>query len=337
MSIKLVFYLKYVCLFLGILLFASCQNDQGSIMTVKGPISVSKMGITLEHEHLLVDFIGADNTGAHRWDKKAVAERALPFLQQLKEAGCQTFFDCTPAYLGRDPELLQMLAGETGLHIVTNTGLYGARDNLYIPKKAFDQSAEELAAEWTAEFRNGIGGTGVKPGFVKISVDPDETLSPMHDKLIRAAAITHLETGLAILSHTGPDQPAFNQLTVLEEMGVSPDAFIWTHAQGGTKAGWIKAAKMGAWVSLDNINSENFEQHAKHLRELKAAGVLNRILISHDSGWYSVGEPDGGDFNGYTAIFNYLVPALQKAGFSNRDVELLLVKNPAQAFALERY
>jgi len=192
------------------------------------------MGTTLSHEHILVDFIGADSTGYHRWDKQAVIGQALPFLDELQTHGCKTFMECTPAYLGRDPELMKILARKTGLDILTNTGFYGAGKNKYIPSRAFQMSPEELAAEWTAEFREGIEGTGIRPGFIKISVDRNDSLIPMHEKLIRAAALAHLETGLVIMSHTGPDKPAFDQLGILEQYGVSPEAFIWTHAQAVT-------------------------------------------------------------------------------------------------------
>ena len=34
--------------------------EAGKIMTVAGPIDVSELGKTLAHEHVLVDFIGAE-------------------------------------------------------------------------------------------------------------------------------------------------------------------------------------------------------------------------------------------------------------------------------------
>ena len=314
----------------------SCDKSSGVIMTVTGPIPASEIGPTLQHEHILVDFIGADSTGYHRWDKQEVVDRALPFLEELKALGCQTFFDCTPAYVGRDPEILRQLAQKTGLQIVTNTGFYGARNNIYLPSRAFTATAERLAEEWIAEAQNGIEGSGIRPGFIKISVDANDSLSEIHAKLIRAAALTHRETGLAIMSHTGPDEPAFDQLAVLEEMEVPADAFIWTHAQGGTPEGWIKAAKMGAWVSLDNVNVDNLETYVKNLQRLKSAGVWHRILISHDSGWYSAGEENGGGYNGYTVIFKGLLPLLREHGFSQKEIRQLMVENPAQAFGIRR-
>ena len=61
--------------------------------------------------------------------------------------------------------------------------------------------------------------------------------------LIRAAALTHLETGLVIMSHTGTDKPAFDQIHILKELGVSPEAFIWTHAHSQC----FQMAQMDFW------------------------------------------------------------------------------------------
>ncbi len=317
--------------------FGSCADRAGEqIITVCGPIKTSEMGITLPHEHILVDFIGADSTGPHRWDRQEVARRALPFLQEVYASGCRTFVDCTPPFLGRDPELLRMLSEETGLNILTNTGLYGAGNNKHIPSRAFEMSAEELAGEWIAEFRQGIGGTGIRPGFIKIAVDPDDTLSPMQEKIVRAAALTHLETGLVINSHTGPDIPAFNQLEVLREINVPADAFIWTHAQWGSPDGWKKAAGRGAWISFDNIRSDNIETYLSHLQEMKSAGLLEHVLISHDSGWYTAGEENGGDYRGYAAIFKEFIPALKNAGFTEEEIDWLCVENPARAYRIRQ-
>ena len=58
------------------------------------------------------------------------------------------------------------------------------------------------------------------------------------------------------------------------------------------------------------------------------------MLISHDAGWYSVGEPRGGSFRPYDTLFAEFLPALNKAGFSDEDIELLTVTNPAKAFSI---
>jgi len=331
-------------IFLGLALtgLLSCSPESEQIiMTVLGPIPASAMGITLSHEHILVDFIGADSTAYHRWEKQEVVNKVSPYLEEIQEYQVSTLMECTPAYLGRDPLLLKTLSKNTGMHLVTNTGYYGAHDNLFIPTKFYELTAEELSSIWVDEFENGIEGSGVKPGFIKIAVNGDDSLSKEHFKIITAAALTHQQTGLVIASHTGPDDPAFEQISVLQSHGLNPSCFIWVHAQLGSLEGNIRAAKMGTWISLDNLNLDQQQGskydvawYADRIQDLKEAGFLNRVLISHDAGWYKPGEENGGSFRGFTGIFTALVPALREVGFSQKDINLLLEINPRNAFSI---
>jgi phosphotriesterase-related protein len=66
-------------------------------------------------------------------------------------------------------------------------------------------------------------------------------------------------------------------------------------------------------------------------RHIKQQGRLAQVLVSHDAGWYRVGEPGGGRFRPFDTLFTTFVPALEKAGFSAADVRQLLVVNPANA------
>lgn len=316
------------------LLFGFKNSPSPFIITVNGRMPATSMGTTLIHEHFLVDFIGADKINYNRWKRDEVIKKVLPYLLEAKKHGVKTILDCTPAFLGRDVELQKRLAGESGLHILTNTGYYGAVGNKYLPANAFTETQEEIAKRWISEFKNGIENTTIKPGFIKIGVDSGH-LSELHQKLVKAAALTHLQTGLTICSHTGIAIPAFEEIELLQKMNVHPSAFVWTHAQAEKdNTLHIKAAKSGAWVSLDGIAWGNFEKYADSIENLKSAGLLNKVLISHDAGWYKPGEKDGGNFAGYTNIFTELIPLLNKRGFTRRDIQQLLVKNPAQAFAI---
>ena len=313
------------------------KNDLvGKIMTIGGEIDAAAMGKTLIHEHFLVDFIGADKINPDRWNRQAVVERVLPFLLEAKKYGVRTVLDCTPAYLGRDVILLEELQKKSGLNILTNTGFYGAMNNKYLPPISLEAGPEELASLWISEVVNGIEGTGIRPGFIKISVDSNDGngLSSQHKKLVRAAAITHLKTGLTICSHTGIAKAAFEELAILQQQHVAPSAFVWVHAQAEKdREQHIAAAKMGCWVSLDGIGWGDFDEYAISIANLKHQQLLDRVLISHDAGWYRPGEPKGGEFRGFTNIFTELFPRLKKKGFTDADFNQLLVKNPAAAFA----
>ncbi len=317
-----------------IVLLAFKTDQQPSIQTVNGSISAGQMGKSLIHEHFIVDFIGADQINFDRWKKDEVVAKVLPYLLEVKKYGVKTILDCTPAFLGRDVILLKRLAEESGLNILTNTGYYGAVKNKYLPAWAFTETAEQLSRRWIEEFKIGIEGTGIKPGFIKISVDP-EHLSELHRKMVKAAALTHLETGLTICSHTGIAIPAFEEIEVLKEMGVHPSAFVWVHAQSEKdKARQVEAARLGAWISLDGIAWGDAAKYADSIEHLRSASLLNKVLISHDAGWYKPGEVDGGSFKGFTTIFQTLIPLLKERGFTESDIEQLLVKNPAEAFGI---
>ncbi len=321
---------------IGIVLLASCGQKTQVVMTVKGSVHPDEMGITLTHEHIIVDFIGADSTGPHRWNKDTVVAEVEPFLKQIYDLGCRTFIDCSPDYLGRDVEILSELSSRTGLHIITNTGYYGAYQNKYVPQHAFTDNAQELAARWIAEWENGIGDSGIKPGIIKIGVDGQEPLTEMHRKLVKAAALTHLASGLVIASHTGPETTIFEQKEILADAGVAPNALIWTHAQRGTRESHIEAARTGIWVSLDNVtdNEDNIKNYVQMLQNLKKNDLLDKVLLSHDAGWYDVGNIFGTGFRPYTSIFTKLIPALKESGFTEEDIHQLMVENPKQAYTV---
>lgn len=300
-------------------------------------MDTSEMDTTLIHEHVLVDWIGADSTGYHRWDRDEVVARVLPYFMEAKEKGVNTIFELTPAHLGRDPFILAELSEQSGLNVVTNTGFYGAVDNTYMPQIAYESSVDEIAEIWIDEFENGIDGSEIKPGFMKISVGEEQPLSELHQKIVDAAIQTHLETGMTIVSHTIGDIPALEQIERLMNNGVSPTAWVWTHAQSGTLDGNMQAAGAGAWISLDNVNAEsgedgNIEWYVDRLTEFKTSGFLDQVLISHDAGFYEAGSESGGNFRGYTDIFDYLIPALIESGFSEGEIEQLLIQNPRNAY-----
>lgn len=302
------------------------------VMTVRGPIPSNELGLTLTHEHVLVDFIGAAGITPGRYDKEDAFQRMLPFLKEIKELGCKTLVECTPAYLGRDPQLLQRLSVHSGMHLVTNTGYYGAANNKFLPAQAYEETAAQLAKRWIAEWEKGIDGSGVRPGFIKIGVGGDE-LSPLHAKLVAAAAQTHLATGLAIASHTGPARLALEQLKLLKSHGVKPRAFIWVHAQSEKNLEKVMSvAGEGCWVSFDGFSEKDTKRYIEVFEEFESKRKLDQLLISHDAGWFKPGEPNGGDVRPFTPIFRTLIPELKKRGLG-AEMDQVFVTNPAKALA----
>ena len=307
------------------------RSPARQIHTVTGPVAADRLGTTLMHEHVLVDFIGADKVSLDRYDPNHAFATVLPHLQQVRALGCDTLLECTPAYLGRDAALLQRLSDASGVRLLTNTGYYGAAKDRHLPRHAFTEGDEQLASRWTSEFERGIDGTSIKPAFMKIGVD-EAPLSEVDAKLVRAAALTHRRTGLPIASHTATGLAAMEELDLLEKAGVAPSAFIWVHAHNERDTTLhTRAAKRGAWVEFDGIAPASVARHVELARGMKDHGLLDRVLVSQDAGWYRVGEPGGGQFRAYDTLFTTFIPALRSAGLTDVDIRQLLVTNPARA------
>ena len=312
---------------------AALAASEQHIITVDGPIKPDALGRTFAHEHVLVDFGGANVVSPDRYDADEAFEKILPYLKEIKKLGAQTFVECTPNYLGRDVRLLKRLLKASGLHILTNTGLYGAVDGKFLPNYVATETAEQLARRWIDEYRNGIDGTGILPGFIKIGVN-NGPLNEADRKLVEAAARTHMKSALTIAAHTGDAAAAMEELEIVQAAGVHPSAFIWVHAQGKGTENHLKAARAGAWVEIDGISEQNYIDHAQQVKALRDADLLNRVLVSCDAGWYRVGEPQGGTYRSHAVLLERFVPELRKQGFSDEEVNQLLVTNPADAFTV---
>ena len=303
-------------------------------MTVNGFLGADHLGFSLIHEHVLVDFIGADKIDPIRYNADEVFRIALAKLSLVKQRGCKTIMECTPAYLGRDVKLLRRLSAASGLNILTNTGYYGAAQEKYLPAHTYAETAEQLAGRWIAEWKDGINGSDIKPGFIKSGVDK-YPLSQVQQKIVEAAAITHLSTGLTIGIHTGDGKAAMEEMHIIESKGVSPDAWIWIHAQNeNDRSIHIDVAKSGGWVSFDGVSNDSISACLSFLKDIKEQKLLHKVLLSHDSGWYHVGEPGGGNYNDYNTISDKLIPAMKENGFTENEIELLFIENPVNAFAV---
>ncbi len=319
----------------------SQEAQKTKVMTVRGWISKKQMGVTLPHEHIVVDFIGADKIDTSTYNLEKIFETALPLLQKLKTYQCNTLIDCTPNFLGRVPVLLKRLSEATGLNILTNTGYYGAVNHKYLPPHVQTESPQQLAERWIKEWEEGIEGTGIKPSFMKISVG-DAPISDLQQKIVEAAAITHLQTGLTIASHTGSNGAVLEQLKIIEDKGVHPTAFVWIHAQNEQNNEiHLQVARRGAWVEFDGLYPANFQlseatisQYINYLQMMKKEKLLHRTLLSQDSGWYHIGEANGGNFLPYHFIFTDFIPKLYENGFTKKEIRLLMQENPYQAFAV---
>lgn len=302
--------------------------ENNYIHTVRGPIAATELGFTLPHEHIMVDFGGAATAGKHRYAADNVIEVMTPYLGDIRAQGVETLMECSPNFVGRDVEIFHALSEQTGLNIVTNTGLY---NNQYLPDYAQERTADSLAEDWIKEFEGGIDGTGIKPGFIKTAVN--EQPNELDMKMIHAAAMAHNATGLTIATHTCLADAVEKIVAVLESHQVNPSRWIFVHAHLEPDVKRLTAmAKIGVWIELDGLGFGGDDEHLERLLMLLEHGFEDQILLSQDAGWYNIGEENGGQIIPFTRLKGEFLPFAKERGVDDALIEKITRINPAKAF-----
>ena len=304
-----------------------------SLMTVLGLIPISGLGIILPHEHLFTDLRGPRAPGYGQADVADVVGRLRPHLEELRELGVSALVEPSTVGVGRNVRVLRALAEAVDLPVVAPTGAY--RDE-FIPD-ALRSLPQQALTDWmVSELSEGIEGTGIRAGFIKLATS-QAGLTPLEERLLRAAAAASLETGAAIMSHTLSGAIALRQVEILEEEGVEPREFIWAHAQREPDPELhLRLARRGAYVEYDTIGGPNEPDSlfVDLIRRLWDGHCGARVLLSQDAGWYRPEDPQA-PIRGYGYLLRTFVPSLERAGFGRQAIPTMLVDNPQYALAVD--
>jgi len=295
-------------------------------MTVQGPVKSADLGITLPHEHVLVDLFPVNG---NRYARLIDVEQMDVELSRLREAGAGTVVEVTPRNVGRDPAGLLSLSKSVGLHVVMGTGWY--RERWYEPEVA-RLSVADCAAILVDEIEQGVDG--IRPGIIG-EVGTDATwISPLEERGFRAAAKAHLTTGLTITTHAYGCAVGLDQLDLLVEEGVDTRRVIVGHCDTFWDAAYHhEIASRGAWVQFDTVryvNDWEFTKRAVAIEALLDAGFGHHVLLSQDISEQPFLSTNGGP--GYTCLLDSFVPFLLGRGFVTQEQVLrLTTTNPQQA------
>lgn len=293
------------------------------VMTVLGPVPAAELGITLTHEHLLLDLF--QYFQPHR--EFLVNDRALAAqeLELYARAGGRTLVELTTPDIGRDPAGLAEIARETGVNIVMGCGRY--REPFYEPE-LWKRSTADVAQMLIDEIEQGIDG--VRPGIIGEIGTHDPWVSPVEERVFRASARAHKATGLTITLHANASAVGLRQLDVLAEEGVDLRRVVVGHCDTYPFSEYHRAVlERGAWVEFDTIRgSFDFEtkRQLDQLLLLINEGHIGRLLLSQDvctNRFYTV---YGG--NGYAFLITEFVQQMLNAGLDREQIDTLLVENP---------
>jgi phosphotriesterase-related protein len=335
-------------------------------MTVLGPIAAEHLGVTLMHEHLLLDatpwFRPSESASLRPVASQPVSIEILGLLRndpfmcrdncelfdeataidevgRFRLAGGDTVVDPTCRGIGRDHRALQRISRATGLHVVMGTGYYLGPAH---PPHVREMSANDIADEIEQDVAEGVDG--VRAGIIgEIGISKDFTTE--EEKVLRGAARAQRATGIPLEVHLpGWERHGGRVLDVVAEEGANLEQTVLCHMNPSGRDFDYQAelANRGAWLEYDMIGMDYFyadqqaqspcdEENAEAIVRLRDAGLLGSVLISQDVFVKIQLVRYGG--TGYAHILDHFVPRLRRHGFTDEEISTLLVDNPRQVFA----
>jgi phosphotriesterase-related protein len=301
-----------------------------NLITTLGPLSAADVGVILPHEHVFVDLRTPDQPGQGQAETDDVVALMVPELERARRAGITAIVECSPVGVGRRADILKTVSQAARFPLIVPTGVYREP---WIPHWVHE-AGEDTLAEWMlGELRGEIEKSGVQAAWIKLSAG-DDGLTPAETKVLRAAARAAKETGAVIGSHTIRGRVVRDQLAIMEEVGYTPERFIWIHTQAEPDFDLhLEAARRGVWIEYDGIGGEPDGAYIERILRVLDAGLGGRLLLSQDRGWYDPAQPGGGTPQPYTYLVEEFLPRLRAAGVDNATIRQLTHDNPFAAFA----
>jgi len=300
------------------------------LWTTLGPKERSELGVILPHEHVFVDLRTPDQAGYAEADTAAVLDLMVPEIEKVKALGVTALVECSTGGVGRRADLDLAVSRATSFPIVVPTGNYREP---WIPDWVREATERQLESWMVRELTKHFDEADFRAGWIKISAG-DDGITPMEEKILRAAARAGASTNAVIGSHTIRGRVVMDQLDIIEEEGYRATRFISIHTQEEKDFGLnIAVAERGAWIEYDHVGRAPDEEIIGLILKVREAGRINQLLLSHDRGWFDPAQPNGGTPQPYTHLSEVLLPKLRAVGVDETTIVQLTQTNPFDAFA----
>ena len=309
----------------------------GKARTVLGDVDPSAFGITLVHEHLIVDWGELQGRPKGAFPFESAVEQITERLTAARADGVGAMGECTPIGAGRYVDVMVEASRRSSVAIVGATGFFHEGWTPMHPiAKQLDVDA--LTDLYVRELTEGMGSTMVPAGLIKCATG-EGRIPEAEEKLLRATARAHRATNAPIVAHI-TDSLEEEQLDVFESEDVDPAAICISHVGGGEawQERMLGALRRGANVSVDMI-TYNFapdEQRIEVVRVAVEAGFVAQVMLAHDALVLQSGPEQmfGIGPNDFGYIPRAFVPKLQAAtGITDEQVQTILVENPQRFLA----
>ncbi len=331
------------------------------IRTVLGDIAPEELGVTLGHEHLLIDARGLwDNPPAkraHLVDQEPTLENlgelmrnpydsrpnlliddpelSIHELMYYKAAGGQGLIDMTTVGIKPDPQGLCGIAQRTGIHVVAGCGYYRQP---FLPEALHDRSTEQIADDLLQWLTEGMYDTTIRAGLMG-ELGTSSPIYPFEEHQLRAAARVQRQTGTSINVHPliwGHEH--LRILDILEEEGADISRVAISHCDEIVESEWhAHIAERGAVLSFDTFGSETYFDRSFHqeprdvdriecVLRLLEKGYGSQITLAHDICTRIQFRHYGGW--GWDHLLSNIVPRLRHAGVSQQELDVMFIDTP---------
>ena len=298
--------------------------------TTLGPMQRDQLGLILPHEHVFVDLRTPDQPGYAQADTADVVALMAPQIEAIKAQGVTALIECSTGGVGLRVDLDLAVSRATDFPIVVATGNYREP---WIPDWVAAASETELERWMVGHLTDGVDDTGVIAAWIKVSAG-DDGITPLETKILRAAARASAQTGALIGSHTIKGRVVLDQLDIIEAEGGSANRFLSIHTQEEKDFGLHREVfARGAWLEFDHIGRAPDADVVALVTRALQVGQGERLLLSHDRGWYDPAKSGGGTPQPYTHLVAHFLPALREAGVTETTIAQLTQDNPFTAFA----
>jgi phosphotriesterase-related protein len=273
-------------------------------------------------------------------------EKARDTLRKLgDDHGVRSIVDPTVPGLGRDIRAVKQAIEGTKLNVIAATGWYTFRDlPVTFMMKDHEGRIDELIRLFMLDIDEGMEGTDVKPGVIKVATD-EPGLTPDVEAVLRAAARTSLRSGLPIVTHTNCRyRSGLLQQEVFRQEGVDLRAAVIGHCNTSNDLNYLEELiNAGSYIGFDQCGKPSeaapLEVQVRNLAELCRRGYANRVMLAHDNAiFYDL--VDEGTLSGIVKFDDYpyrylgrkMLPELREAGVTDEQLRTMLVDNPREYF-----
>jgi phosphotriesterase-related protein len=318
----------------------------GVVQTVLGPIAPSALGFTLPHEHIAIGSYYLSKLPQARGGRAELLAKAVDQLKLVRAAGVSTIVDLTTYDVWRDIRFLEEVSRRSGLNMIACTGqrFFPPISHVSMPARTI----EGLSGFFKQEIEQGIDGTGIKAGVIKIGIIAKD-VNALEETGLRAAARASKATGVPIRTHTdAANRAGESHAVILEDEGIDPARVSFDHSDdSGDMDYFLDLARRGYSLGMDHVHrgsspniKPSFERRAECIKLLIDAGFAGRIFLSQDSEFggsllpeemkdsrVKMDPPDGMLFTR-----RKLIPYLKGIGVSDQQIQMMTVENPKRFF-----